>query len=491
MVRRSSVLGTTGSVSLGSRGVPSTSISFFVALLVSGACMLAGCDKNNEPSDSSNGGGTQTWVQQDQPMEQLAAPPSTQPIEWPEPQIILTEEEPVEQAESGDPATTQPATTQPVVSSPVLEPARRVATLIYPTRHVRSELLAEAVEGLISPEGSIQSSPSLNSIVISDDHANVKAVLKVLTALDRPMAQLLVEARIIEVRVDNDLEFEIRHTLNIGGANEPGGFFQPSSVNLQTPGAEVVPNQGASFVIRPWFRQGEYLENAIRALLKRGKARILSSPNLLVSPGTEASIITGEEVPVLSTQVVGSSLSTNTQFKRVGIKLRVNLLQMTSDSARIEVNPEVSTVTRFTEATDQVPSNPIIALRNVSSTLTMKNGEVLTVGGLLTDSERLSLRGIPLLMDIPGIGLLFQSRRHQVEKTQLIFFLRVHILNEGSTFTTRLHKPGSATDVIEERSGIVLPDVPRREYSPILEGPKPADASPPQPAVERQAEEKP
>jgi type II secretory pathway component GspD/PulD (secretin) len=429
-------------------------------------------------------------VQQDQPIQQLAAPPSTQPVEWPEPQIILTEDDPVDDFDAGDPATTQPAT-QPIAEASAFGPVRRVATLIYPTRHVRSELLGEAVEGLISPEGSIQSSPALNSLVISDDHANVQAVLKVLKALDRPMAQLLVEARIIEVRVDNDLEYEIRHLLNIG-ENE-NNFLQDSSVRLDTPGAEVASGQGAGFVIRPWFNDGEFIEQTIRVLLKRGKARILSSPNLLVSPGTEASIITGEEVPVLSTQVVGSSLSTNTQFKRVGIKLRVNLLQMTSDAARIEVNPEVSTVTRFTEATEQIPSNPIIALRNVSSTLTMKNGEILTVGGLLTDSDRLSLRGIPLLMDIPGLGLLFQSRRHQVEKTQLIFFLRVHILSEGSTFMTRVHKPGSSMELIEEKSGIVLPDVPRRKHNPILEGPKPADAPPPPPpaAVAPGAEEKP
>jgi type II secretory pathway component GspD/PulD (secretin) len=434
--------------------------------------LVGGCRRGGEPSDAPARGAPRTWIQQDQPIEQLAAPPSTQPVEWPEPRIILTEDE--EEDAVADAATTQPV--DAVADGMSFGPPRKVATLIYPTRHVRSEVLAEAVEGLISPEGSIQSSPSLNSLVISDDHANVRSVLKVLQALDRPMAQLLVEARIIEVRVDNDLEYEIRHALNIG-ENE-NNFFQDSEVNLETPGAEVVSNQGARLVIRPWYNNGEFIEEAIRVLLKRGKARILSSPNLLVSPGTEASIITGEEVPVLSTQVVGSSLSTNTQFKRVGIKLRVNLLQMTNDSARLEINPEVSTVTRFTQPADQIPSNPIIAIRNVSSTLTMKNGEILTVGGLLTDADRLSIRGIPLLMDIPGLGLLFQSRRHQVEKTQLIFFLRIHILNEGSTFTTRVHKPGSSMERIEEKSGIVLPDVPRRKHSPILEGPKPADAPP-------------
>lgn len=465
MVRLTSVPGAVGSASrIGRVGVL---LSCTVVCIAAG--ITAGCDRNRDSSDAVARGAAQTWVDQDVPISALAGPPSTQPIAMPEPRIIYPDGE--EEEEDGV------ATTQPIEVDPLV-PVRRTATLIYPSRHVRSEILGEAVEGLISPEGSIQSSPSLNSLVISDDRANVASVLKVLKELDRPLAQLLVETRVIEVRVDNDLEYEIRHALNIPDDGEDANFLRDSGIDFRTPGAEVIENQGAQFVVRPWFHDGQYLEQAIRVLLKRGKARILSSPNLLVSPGTEASIITGEEVPVLSTQVVAGSLSTNTQFKRVGIKLRVSLLQMTGDAARIEINPEVSTVTRFTQPGDQIPSNPIIAIRSVNSTLTMKDGEILTVGGLLTDSDRLSLRGIPLLMDIPGLGLLFQSRRHQVEKTQLIFFLRIHILNEGSTYAARVHRPGSSMERIEEKSGIVLPDVPRRKHNRILEGPKPADAPP-------------
>ena len=82
-------------------------------------------------------------------------------------------------------------------------------------------------------------------------------------------------------------------------------------------------------------------------------------------------------------------------------------------------------------------------------------------GGLLSDEDRSTIRGIPILMDVPGIGLLFQSRRHQTVKTQLIFFMRIHIMGEGIPRTTRVYRPGSTMEEIENKTGVVLPDAPK------------------------------
>jgi general secretion pathway protein D len=160
---------------------------------------------------------------------------------------------------------------------------------------------------------------------------------------------------------------------------------------------------------------------------------------------------------VQSSLLSGGAVANNTQFKRVGIKLRVLLQQIANDTARVEINPEVSTVTGFTAATDQVPANPIIAIRNVTSILSLKDGEVLTVGGLLQNEARQQVRGVPLLSDIPGIGLLFQSRRNTLNRTQLIFFLRVNILEEGHTYETRIHRPGDGMEMLDKTAGFETP----------------------------------
>jgi general secretion pathway protein D len=302
------------------------------------------------------------------------------------------------------------------------------------------------VEVLLSPEGAIHASPALNTLVVSDKAALIKSMLEVLEELDTPANQLLVEARVVEISANRDLEYELKHSwTTVNGAST---FIQNSAVDLAVPGASN-PGQGLDVAVRVWDDDGKKFDAFLRLLNSRGRARILSSPNVVVAPGEEASIITGEEVPVQSSTISGGSTTIATQFKRVGIKLRVSLLQLTNDTARVEINPEVSTVTGFTVATQGQAANPIIAIRNVTSTLTLKDGEMLTVGGLLRNEKRRTTRGIPILEDVPIAGLLFQSRLDSMVRTKLIFFLRVRIISAGEAESMRAHRPGAGLEVLD------------------------------------------
>jgi len=353
-------------------------------------------------------------------------------------------------------ASTRP-TTRPAAAQPKLIEEGERSTLIYPCKFAKTEVLGDSIQGLISPEGTVTVSPALNSVIVADRAANIRSIMNVLNEIDHPIAQLLVEARVVEVAVDSDLEYEMEYLLKRVGAGGSSFFQTGTGGNFNTPGGTPSEGQGLLGALRVWEKGGDTFDAFIRLLVTRGKAKILSSPNLIVSAGTEASIITGQEVPVQSSFLSGGSVANNTQFKRVGIKLRVLLQQIADDTARIEINPEVSTVTGFTAATDQVPANPIIAIRNVTSILSLKDGEILTVGGLLQNEARQQIRGVPLLSDIPGIGLLFQSRRNTLNRTQLIFFLRVNILEEGRAYETRVHTPGEGMEMLDKTSGFETP----------------------------------
>lgn len=346
-------------------------------------------------------------------------------------------------------------------------------TIIYTCRYARCETLKEAIESFTSPEGTIQASPALNVLLIADNRESAPALLQMVEELDRPVPQLLVEAKILEITLDSDFEYELKDWFT----QLPAGFskfVQSSGILLTTPGANPNPTLGGLTTVRPLASDSQYLDLFIRLLVTRGNAKILSSPNLIVSAGTEASIITGEEVPIQSATVVSGSVSTTTSFKRVGIKLRVTPLQITGDTARVDINPEVSTVTGYTAAGASGISNPIVALRNVRSVLSMKDGETLTIGGLLRSEDRKVARKVPGLGDIPGLGLLFQSRRDQTVRTQLIFFLRVNILPEGRPYTLQYHRPGAGMEGVEDRS----PEAATQAAT--QPGPaQPADATPP------------
>lgn len=345
--------------------------------------------------------------------------------------------------------TTAPTAAEPkVIDQPASSDGTVKSTLVYTARHARPDVLKDAVAGLLNPDGTAQDSAALNSLIIQDEKPVITSVLGVLESLDQPGCQLLVEARVVEVTLTSDLEYEISHTLKM--PNSPELLIQSSDITLKTPGAAPTAGQGSAVTIRPWSSSDVTLDNFVRLLQSRGNANILSNPNVIVSPGSESSIITGQEVPVLSQNSNGVTTTTSTTFKRVGIKLRVNLLQLTHDTARMEINPEVSTVTGFTTISAGV-SNPIISLRNVSSTVSLKDGEILTIGGLLDDERNVNTRGVPLLQDLPLIGFLFQSKRDQTTKTQLIFFLRVHILPEGAPNGMQLHNPGTGMEQFKKQ----------------------------------------
>ncbi|MEK7483282.1 MAG: hypothetical protein AABZ60_03005, partial [Planctomycetota bacterium] len=132
------------------------------------------------------------------------------------------------------------------------------------------------------------------------------------------------------------------------------------------------------------------------------------------------------------------------------IKLRVTPTQITSDSAQLEISPEVSTVVRFTDPGTSGISNPIVAVRNVRTSLTVKDGEIVTIGGLLRNEDRYAERKVPGIGDLPLIGELFKSKRKEKVKTALVFFLHVTILQQSQPDSILFHKPGSGMKNLDE-----------------------------------------
>ncbi|MFH0911549.1 MAG: type II and III secretion system protein, partial [Planctomycetota bacterium] len=192
------------------------------------------------------------------------------------------------------------------------------------------------------------------------------------------------------------------------------------------------------------------LEFFIRYLESRGKARILSAPNLILERGYEGNIITGEELPIVSQTVVSGSISTSTQFKSVGIKLKVLPVMIIGDTVRLQVSPEVSTVTGYTEAGAGLVSNPVIAVRNASTELKVKDGEIISIGGLYKNEERTVSRRVPVLGSLPGVGHLFRGTWEQKVRTQIIIFLSIRILPEDRGQEPFIHRPDENAPAIQQ-----------------------------------------
>lgn len=333
--------------------------------------------------------------------------------------------------------------------------------LIYYCKNQRPEVLRDAVKSLIGLEGSISVSTELNALIIAEASERIDELRSLLKNLDIARPQLLVEARLVEVNLDKDLEIEMNHLFTDTSSGRKRFVQGTSEIDLDTPGNTPLVDQGMQLNLRPWTSADGLLrlDSFFRALINKGRASILSSPNVVVASGGQTSIITGEEVPIFSSTISSGSVQVSTEFKQIGVKLRVKALQIAGDTAEIEVNPEVSAVTGFSTGPSGSTS-PILAVRQMRATVRLKDGEVLSIGGLVRQEDRENIRKTPILGDIPLLGLLFRGRRNSSARTQLLFFLRIHILDSGKSGEARVHIPGRGMETLD--ADTLTPPVKRK-----------------------------
>ncbi|WP_340264384.1 type II secretion system secretin GspD [Sphingobium mellinum] len=166
----------------------------------------------------------------------------------------------------------------------------------------------------------------------------------------------------------------------------------------------------------------------INAVKSDTDSNILSTPSVMTMDNQKASILVGQQVPITT----GEALSQNfdNQFRTVqrqdvGIKLEVKPQVNEGGAIKLFLKQEVSSVAGPVSNNN---SDLIINKREIETTVTVDDGEILALGGLLDDNERKTIERIPLLSDIPGLGELFKSRSKSRTKTNLMVFIRPTIL---------------------------------------------------------------
>lgn len=170
----------------------------------------------------------------------------------------------------------------------------------------------------------------------------------------------------------------------------------------------------------------------INAVQEDSESNILSTPSLTVNDNVKGSILFGQEIPIST----GEALSNNfdnafrtIQRQNVGIELEVKPQINAGDQVKLDIRQEVSSIVG--PVSDDF-NELIINKREVKTTVTVKDREIIALGGLLDDNERRTLQKIPLLGDIPILGELFKSRGKQRTKTNLMVFIRPTILRTAA-----------------------------------------------------------
>jgi tetratricopeptide (TPR) repeat protein len=165
----------------------------------------------------------------------------------------------------------------------------------------------------------------------------------------------------------------------------------------------------------------------IDMLISEGKARLLSSPNIVTLEGKEAKIDVGDKHPYRVAKYVEGGWVETIEFVTVGAKLVVTPHVKEEKNVVLDIHPEVS---ELTGAPPFTGAPPIVGTRETESRIAVENGKTIVVGGLLREAEHQTKEGIPLLSRLPIIGSLFRRKEIKTEKTDLLVFITPNIFPE-------------------------------------------------------------
>ncbi len=356
--------------------------------------------------------------------------------------------------------------------------------------------LARTGIGEISPATRVLHDPRSNALLLMGRRSDIAALEQVIDQLDVMLAQVMIEAVIIEVSLSDNVTHGVdwlqqAMLVTDGGRVDPAGragigeptggfgggwrseggapFIDGGSVGRETP-----LGTGALTYYLSLYRMN--IDAIIRAAASSSKARILSTPVVLTTDNVEARIIAGEERPIVTATslTTGGVQTSQYQYRNIGVELTVTP----------RINPQRHVVMDIVQTADNVGDTvlidgnevPVITKRELHASVSVPNRSTIVLGGLVNSSERRGRTRVPLLGDIPILGLLFRSQTRSVQNTELLVLLTPYVMMtpaEAREETRRLHERANAraTDWAEGWSDGDLAREVRGEEAPETETP--------------------
>jgi general secretion pathway protein D len=273
---------------------------------------------------------------------------------------------------------------------------------------------------------------SNNSLLIFATTREFERIKQVLEEVDSVPNQVLLEAVIAEVTLDDDLKFGVRWFL--GDDKNHGTFSDAASGAV----ASVFP--GFSY-----FLKSNDIGFALNAISSVTDVRVLSAPSLVVLDNKSATLQVGDQVPIVTQSAKGTAagdapIVNNVELKDTGVILRVTPRVNDSGLVTLEIEQEVSSVVKTT--TSGIDS-PTIRQRKLKTSVAVNDSEALALGGLIQERETTGKTKVPVLGDIPLVGTAFRTKSNAVARTELIIFIRPRVIrdvNEARRVTAEFRK---------------------------------------------------
>jgi type IV pilus secretin PilQ/predicted competence protein len=301
-----------------------------------------------------------------------------------------------------------------------------VATEVIQLKYLTATQAQNMTRKMLSPKGDMKINETANNLIVTDYSENIEKIRKLVAATDSAPQQVLIEAKILDI-TSTDLK-SLGITMNsVYDPNKGGLFNRETKFNESFDGGLSLPTTNSTvsagqLVLNTLTLKGISLTATIDALVRDGKANLLASPSIAVINGQEARIVIGERFPYKERTQTTSGTTETTKFVDIGTTLKVNPQINDDGYITLNLHPEVSSLVEALDA------GPRVATREADTTVRIKAGETLVIGGLIRQVDNRTTDRVPILGDIPILGNLFKRDNKSWEQTELAVFITPRIL---------------------------------------------------------------
>lgn len=318
----------------------------------------------------------------------------------------------------------------------------------FKVQYTDPAIVQSSLEPYLSEYGQITSIPERNLLMVEDMPVFLRRMDALITEIDRTPRQILIEAKILEVTLDDENSYGV----------EWSDFFQPGDGegSAGTRGLADAGNSGAS---------GAFISIAnsefslmLSALESDGRVRTLSTPKLLALENEESSVIVGDRRGYSVTTTINQVTTESIEFLESGVILNVTPSVDRDGRVMMDIHPEVST------GVIDVRGIPSQTTTEVTTQLLVNSGQTVFIGGLIKHTQSVNRTGVPIVGRIPGIGRLFSSSEKTNANTETIVLITPRIVEgySGSMSTDAANKVNAVEAELDERAEKIRSDLEPR-----------------------------
>ncbi|BBJ95226.1 MULTISPECIES: type IV pilus secretin PilQ [Xanthomonas] len=298
--------------------------------------------------------------------------------------------------------------------------------------------------GFLSPRGRLVADERTNTLMISDVPKKVAQMRELISHIDRPVDQVLIEGRIViatdTFARDLGAKFGLggTHTYGdnvatIGSGATGGGVAAGRGLNVNLPTGAFTSGATAPSLAYTLLGSNFNLDLELSALQQEGRGEVISNPRIVTSNQREGVIKQGREIGYVTITggTAGQAATPNVQFKEVLLELKVTPTITNDNRVFLNMNVKKDEVDELIELPNY-GTVPSINRREINTAVLVDDGQTVVIGGVYEFSDRSSVNKVPFLGDVPFLGNLFKSRGRSKDKAELLIFITPKVLRVAS-----------------------------------------------------------